>query len=163
MKIAWGLMRERISFFLSLAITLSSFQGNAYALPFKNDCRSMARYVQAVVDENREDGVSYKFQGFSGKPQKREGYRDIYCEDGFITEVSPKGRLVCDGFISYDESTMYIWFKQGRFSDEIEKIESMRRMNEANNPISRDFVRAFNRYKEDLESLERKATSCVWR
>jgi hypothetical protein len=96
----------------------------ANALPFKSDCASMARYAAAAfAAKNKPKPVSYSFSGFRGPLRRQEGEAVIYCDDGYITTNSPKGSLVCDGYLTYDERLRQLAFQSGNFAQELRLLK----------------------------------------
>lgn len=169
-----------------LGIASLSLSSTAQALPFKPDCRSMARYAAAIA--NRESGaaVKYTFDGFGGPLSRRDGFTDLFCEDGFIIQMSPKGTLVCNGYIHYTEGDGMIRWSGGSVDDLIREIKESRRASERAQEdldlelklqaggstydraaleqakVLRDITRQF---EDDVSRAERSATiaPCRWR
>ncbi len=84
----------------------------------------MARYATAAfAAKNKPKSVSYSFSGFTGPLRRQEGEAVIYCDDGYITKYSPKGSLVCDGYLTYDERLRQLAWQSGNFAQELRLLK----------------------------------------
>lgn len=170
-----GNLRSTFIFIGGITAVVMALQDESKALPFKSDCASMARYAKAMSDRYPQRSTTYTFQGFSGPLVKSTGRKgDYYCENGFVTEISPKGRQVCDGYIVYNEFTGDLFWRSGNATQEIEdsKLElerATRRVEEAAliGP-ARDALSLSNRLRAIIEDSKRQSKgerepSCVWK
>jgi len=91
----------------------------ADALPFRENCQSMAAYFNTAFKVNKS-GETLRFSNFSyatfgkiyplgsfGENRLSEG---VYCGDGFVTITGPQGTKVCKAELFY-----YISKKRGSY------------------------------------------------
>ena len=108
--------------FLVMPTLCLGFAAPAHALPFKSDCASMARFAKVVFNRDKAAVERYDFTGFKGELTRIEGYPEVYCENGYTIESSPKGKLVCESYILYNTSDGYLTHASGNYSKEVEAI-----------------------------------------
>ena len=111
------------AFFAFSALVVSALPQPAQALPFKKNCSSMQSYYN-----NLKWNTPTTFQGFENQslrhsapglnsvpdPGKNE---QAICGPGYITEISPMGKKVCQGYLNYtiyyDGQVLKRWDQDG--------------------------------------------------
>ena len=128
----------------------------ALALPFKPTCQSMAGFVQGVFSQDREKIEKYSFKGYRGGIQFSSELGQYYCDGGYVTEVSPRGKMVCLSYIAYDESSGTAFWGAGPYFAKVLSLMRLKRTNSTLKEVgvARDILQNFEAYQNELDEIK---------
>lgn len=111
------------STFLVIPTVCFGLAAPVHALPFNSDCASMARFAKVILARDKSSVKKYDFTGFKGELKQVEGGQKVFCENGYMTETTPKGSLICDAYILFNTSDGSLTYSSGNYSREVKEAE----------------------------------------
>lgn len=131
-----------------------AFEGTAAS------CSKMASLAQKTAAQNNPSTLRYSFTGFTGYARvayEGSDAQEWYC-DGYITETSPKGKLVCTGHIVLKAKPFYLSWDEGTYA------QKQFLLNRLNREVSGSTLA--RRFQSQLDAIEAERlggnSNCRW-